>query len=424
MISAPLIAMGATLGVAAAFFAFCGSICVCSCYKKKKKMSSDSEGGTPVTMASVLQQGHPMSVYKCTEPVHPQAKLNFPHIYGSRQTSPEIVNDKDYALKMIENDEQAKDGSPENRSVETTSGVSGLDDNPPVPENEDLEKPPSFPHVPKMRYSLGYERQTEELCVSFLEAVGSTLPGEEDSGSHCYVLGTLTTCHGQTEAQTALMKRSPHTVWEEALLFPLKVEDRAEGTLTLTLRVCDSFSRHQVAGEITLSLANVGIPFGTARWVDLKVPEKDANSAGEVLLSVSYLPAANRLIVVLIKARNIHSDRSNDLLGKDLSVKVSLRHGSKKLKKKQSKRAKHKINPVWNEMIMFEVPPELLGEVSVDLEMIYLEPTGQKTRANGPSHILGTFSLGLDRTGMGKSHWQEMMSNPRRQIAMWHNLHP
>ncbi|MEE6524923.1 hypothetical protein FKM82_024672, partial [Ascaphus truei] len=145
----------------------------------------------------------------------------------------------------------------------------------------------------------------------------------------------------------------------------------------------------------------------------------DPDSPGEVLLSLSYLPAANRLIVVLIKARNIHSVRWHDLLGKDLSVKVTLIHQSQKLKKKQTKRAKHKINPVWNEMIMFEVPPELLGELSVQLEMLCQDPNG------GPNRVLlGTCCLGLEWTSTEKSHWQEMMNNPRRQIAMWHHLHP
>lgn len=36
---------------------------------------------------------------------------------------------------------------------------------------------------------------------------------------------------------------------------------------------------------------------------------------GEVLLSISYLPAANRLLVVVIKAKNLHSKQLKDLLG-------------------------------------------------------------------------------------------------------------
>lgn len=103
-------------------------------------------------------------------------------------------------------------------------------------------------------------------------------------------------------------------------------------------------------------------------------------------------------------------------LNTDVSVKVTLRHQSLKLKKKQTKRAKHKINPVWNEMIMFEVPHELLRASSVELEMLSQDGAGQ-------SHVLGKCSLGLHVTGTERNHWEEMLRNPRKQIAMWHQLH-
>ncbi|KAE8606383.1 hypothetical protein XENTR_v10010714 [Xenopus tropicalis] len=139
-----------------------------------------------------------------------------------------------------------------------------------APENEYVEKfSQSLNHIPKLRYSLGYDHQKRELCVSLLEAVGCPLTKEEEPGSHRYIGGTLTSNGGQTEAQTSLMNRTPHTVWDEALLFPLSEEERVEAELTLTLRHCDRYSRHQVAGEITLSLANLGVPFGAARWVGL-----------------------------------------------------------------------------------------------------------------------------------------------------------
>lgn len=44
--------------------------------------------------------------------------------------------------------------------------------------------------------------------------------------------------------------------------------------------------------------------------------QESSAGAGEVLLSISYLPAANRLLVVLIKAKNLHSNQSKELLGK------------------------------------------------------------------------------------------------------------
>ena len=95
---------------------------------------------------------------------------------------------------------------------------------------------------------------------------------------------------------------------------------------------------------------------------------------------------------------------------------MTLKHEARKLKKKQTKRAKHKINPVWNEMIMFELPDDLLQASSVELEVLGQEEEGQ-------SCVLGCCSLGLHASGSERSHWEEMLKNPRRQIAMWHQLH-
>lgn len=50
--------------------------------------------------------------------------------------------------------------------------------------------------------------------------------------------------------------------------------------------------------------------------VSLFAFQESSAGSGEILLSISYLPAANRLLVVLIKAKNLHSHQSKELLGK------------------------------------------------------------------------------------------------------------
>lgn len=41
----------------------------------------------------------------------------------------------------------------------------------------------------------------------------------------------------------------------------------------------------------------------------------EVHSTGELLLSLSYLPAANRLGVVVMKARGLQSDEFKDTIG-------------------------------------------------------------------------------------------------------------
>ncbi|NWU51311.1 SYT13 protein, partial [Dromas ardeola] len=425
VLSAPVIALGATLGTATSILALCGLTCFCKCKQPGKGLSEkDQEEDTENTKPSVLQPVQQFNVKKTAEPVQPRAILKFPNIYGPKPvvTSPEIVNYTQYSLKTTEEPVTGKNtGLDKNRmKIQVNEELFVLPQNGVVKdvcvtEHLNPEKAASCNQAPELRYSLAYDQQKAELRVALLEGKGQR--SSTDTGCHCYILGTLVSKSGIAEAQTELKKKVLHTLWEEVLRFPLTEEDMPEGTLTLTLRNCDKFSRHSIVGELKLSLANVEESFGIAQWERLKTPEKEPSTGhGEVLLSISYLPAANRLLVVIIKAKNLHSKQLKDLLGNDVSVKVTLRHQSLKLKKKQTKRAKHKINPVWNEMIMFEVPHELLRDSSVELEMLSQDGAGQ-------SHVLGKCSLGLHVTGTERNHWEEMLRNPRRQIAMWHQLH-
>ncbi|XP_015142484.1 synaptotagmin-13 isoform X1 [Gallus gallus] len=428
VLSAPIIALGATLGTATSILALCGLTCFCKCKQPGKGLSEkDQDEDTENTKPSVLQPAQQFNVKKTAEPVQPRALLKFPNIYGPKPvvTSPEIVNYTQYSLKTTEEPATVKHAVlDENRmKIQVNEELFVLPQNVPgvvkdvcVTEHLKPERAASCNQVPELRYSLTYDQQKAELCVALLEAMHGKMSSDQDTGCHCYILGTLVSKSGMTEAQTELKKKVLHTLWEEALRFPLTEEEMQEGTLTLTLRNCDKFSRHSIVGELKLSLANME-DFGMAQWERLKTPEKEPSTGhGEVLLSISYLPAANRLLVVIIKAKNLHSKQLKDLLGNDVSVKVTLRHQSLKLKKKQTKHAKHKINPVWNEMIMFEVPHELLRASSVELEMLSQDGAGQ-------SQVLGKCSLGLHVTGTERNHWEEMLRNPRRQIAMWHQLH-
>ncbi|XP_077178403.1 synaptotagmin-13 [Paroedura picta] len=426
VLSVPVIALGATLGTATSILALCGLTCLCK-YKRLGKGPSDKELDLDTENAKprILQTVQQFNVEKTAEPVQPRTILKFPHIYGPKPvvTSSEIVNYTDYTLQTTEEINKGKPAALDEKRInirvneELILSQNGGMRDVCVTERLSPVSAAGCNQVPQIHYSLGYNGQKDVLCVASLEVMYEMTAGDQNNGCDYYILGTLMSESGMREAQTVLKKKQPHIIWEEALLFPIKKEELSEGVLTLTLRNCDKFSRHSIIGEIKPSLANKGEPYETVQWEKLKTPDKEPDTGyGEVLLSISYLPAANRLLVVLIKAKNLHSKQLRELLGKDISVKVILKHQSLKLKKKQTKRAKHKINPVWNEMIMFEVPHDLLCASSVELEMLSQDGDGQ-------NHLLGKCSLGLHATGTEKNHWEEMLRNPRRQIAMWHQLH-
>ncbi|XP_078404978.1 synaptotagmin-13 isoform X2 [Cetorhinus maximus] len=268
------------------------------------------------------------------------------------------------------------------------------------------EQPSIVPELSQMWWSL-----------QSLQSPWSQYADTVENMNYCdtYVVGTLVTKLGKAEAETSNQTKTLYPVWQETVVLPISEEHVEEGTLTLAVYSCDKYSRQNCLGEAQLNLSDVVVDVRTNSWINLKAPEKDSvTSPGEILLSINYLPAANRLSVVVMKARHLNLDKLKDLI--DISVKLTLLHQSLKLKKKHTRHVKHKINPVWNEMIMFEVPYELLSKSCLELEMLNKDWTGQ-------NHLLGKCSLGLNSNDLELSHWQEMLNKPRKQIAMWHKLH-
>ncbi|XP_043938502.1 synaptotagmin-13 [Protopterus annectens] len=425
ILSGPVILLGATLGTATGLLAICGLTYLCNRSQKGKGDSKEKHDDleSEDIKPSVHHSGQQFSVKKSAEPIQPRALFSFPKIYGPKPavTSPEIINYADYALgttdKMaantsssIMNNSTTQKAESEEIFIISKQGTADYDS---VSSNLTMESQGTQDQSPKLHCLFRYDSQSCKLQVTVFEAIHVNAGGNQDCCT-CYVLICLSTATEKKETHTSFKRKLPHPIWEETLTLPLAEENITDGMLTLSLCDCDKYSRHSTIGETSISFANVHMPPGKECWLQLNAPEKDPNnSVGELLLSVSYLPAANRLIVVVMKARGLHSESLKDVI--DLSVKLTLKHQSVKLKKKQTKRVKYKINPVWNEMIMFEVPLELLSKSIVELEMLNQDTTGR-------NQLLGRCTLGQQSDSMGLSHWQEMLNNPRKQIAMWHQL--
>ncbi|XP_041917150.1 synaptotagmin-13 isoform X2 [Alosa sapidissima] len=410
--------VGATLGTASGILTLCGLSLLCkSC--KKGKLESAAGTDPEKSKASVLHSLQQFRVEKSTEPIQPKALLNFPKTYKPTPsvTSPEVLNCADLGktkqmtpketAKESDSCNQATDGPEEDFAIPREDST---DDTPCGSElSNGMTTSSSIIH-PKLHFSLTYNMQNKELHVTVIEAEHVAV----EEGGEGYIAGLLTTEGRERQAQTSVRRLMGHVQWGEDLIFPLPDGYQVEGEVSLALHSCDRFSRNTNLGVMRFKLADVGMMSDADCWVDLQPPKQEvAESAGEILLSISYLPAANRLGVVVMKARGLQSDRLKNNI--DLSVKLALKHQSTKLKKKQTRRVKHKINPVWNEMMMLEVPREMLAKSSLDLELF--NQTGQ-----GQLEPLGHCQLGLQASGTGLQHWQQMLDNPRKQIAMWHPL--
>jgi Ca2+-dependent lipid-binding protein len=136
------------------------------------------------------------------------------------------------------------------------------------------------------------------------------------------------------------------------------------------------------------------------------------------MFSLAYLPTAERLTIVVMKARNLitlggGSDKKSP---PDAYVKVSLvgAKDGKKLKKKKTSTQKSTLNPVFNEEVVFtNLKKEQLGEVVIQFTVFHDSMTSRE--------MLGYFSIGGESRGNAGIQWRDML-NGKKSIAWWHKL--
>lgn len=114
---------------------------------------------------------------------------------------------------------------------------------------------------------------------------------------------------------------------------------------------------------------------------------QDNVDLGDLMFSLCYLPTAGRLTITMIKARNLKamditgasgtciskhpsgwkrmSFQSAALTFTDPYVKVSLMCDGRRLKKRKTSTKRNTLNPVYNEAIVFDVPPENIEQISL-----------------------------------------------------------
>uniref|UniRef100_A0A3P9BW87 Synaptotagmin XII n=1 Tax=Maylandia zebra TaxID=106582 RepID=A0A3P9BW87_9CICH len=127
------------------------------------------------------------------------------------------------------------------------------------------------------------------------------------------------------------------------------------------------------------------------------------DAVGEILLSLSYLPTAERLTVVVAKCKNLVWTNGKNTA--DPFVKVYLLQDGRKISKKKTSTKRDDTNPIFNEAMIFSVPSIVL-QVSTD---------------DGRGENLGHVIIAL-RQRMGITHWNQMLATLRKPVSMWHPL--
>ncbi|XP_023174641.2 uncharacterized protein LOC111601962 [Drosophila hydei] len=264
---------------------------------------------------------------------------------------------------------------------------------------------------------LQYEKHSEdqlELTVSVLEAKGLICPLSMGLDSlDTFVRIYLVPDHAGG-MQTKVVRSTLTPAYNESFNFRLK---RQAGRHSLWFHLYHNGPAHTLIGEAEMEIGEMARPITT--WIPLSDSRKCNARWGELMFSLSYLPTAERLTIVVVKARNLKLELDNgspeQTALQHVFVKVYLMNNDKKVLKKRTSLKRKDRCPIFNESMIFSVPPQ--GLTTVQLRLTVFGVTD-----NGAIVPLGHVIAGSCAVGKGLRHWHQMLSSLRKPVAMWHVL--
>ncbi|NXC49992.1 SYT12 protein, partial [Penelope pileata] len=266
--------------------------------------------------------------------------------------------------------------------------------------------------VGQVEVSMEYDAKAAALHVTLLQ--GKDLLEKEDARfESCFMRISL--LPAEQIVGISRIQRSAYAVaFDEHFSIPLDPAALEEDSLRFSVFGIDEDERNVSTGVAELKLSDLDLavrPFNA--WLYLQDMNKTADTVGEILLSLSYLPTAERLTVVVVKAKNLVW--SNGKGTADPFVKVYLLQDGRKISKKKTAVKRDDTNPVFNEAMIFSVPAIVLQDLSL---RVTVAECGEDGRADNTGHVL----IGPAASGMGITHWNQMLATLRKPVSMWHPL--
>ncbi|XP_062860543.1 synaptotagmin-9 isoform X2 [Trichomycterus rosablanca] len=265
----------------------------------------------------------------------------------------------------------------------------------------------------RLHFILKYDCDLEQLIVKIHRA--QDLPAKDFSGTSDPYVKIYLLPDRKTKHQTKVHRKTLNPVFDEVFLFPVAYAELPTRKLHFTVYDFDRFSRHDIIGQVVVDnfLDLVDFPRETKLSKDIQYVSSDNVDLGDLMFSLCYLPTAGRLTITVIKARNL---KAMDITGaSDPYVKVSLMCEGRRLKKRKTSTKRNTLNPVYNEAIVFDVPPENIDQISLLIAVMDYDRVGH-------NEIIGVCRVGNEAESLGRDHWNEMLTYPRKPIARWHPL--
>lgn len=268
-----------------------------------------------------------------------------------------------------------------------------------------------------LTFSVDYNFPKKALVVTIQEAHGLPVMDDQTQGSDPYIKMTILP-DKRHRVKTRVLRKTLDPVFDETFTFyGIPYSQLQDLVLHFLVLSFDRFSRDDVIGEVMVPLAGVDPSTGKVQLIRdiIKRNIQKCISRGELQVSLSYQPVAQRMTVVVLKARHLPKMDITGLSGNPY-VKVNVYYGRKRIAKKKTHVKKCTLNPVFNESFIYDIPTDLLPDISIEFLVIDFDRTTK-------NEVVGRLILGAHSvTTSGTEHWREVCESPRKPIAKWHSL--
>ncbi|XP_044917580.1 synaptotagmin-10 isoform X1 [Felis catus] len=220
----------------------------------------------------------------------------------------------------------------------------------------------------KLNFTLQYDYENELLIVKIIKALD--LPAKDFTGTSDPYVKMYLLPDRKKKFQTRVHRKTLNPLFDETFQFPVAYDQLSNRKLHFSVYDFDRFSRHDMIGEVILdNLFEVSdLSREATVWKDIHCATTESIDLGEIMFSLCYLPTAGRMTLTVIKCRNL---KAMDITGSsDPYVKVSLMCEGRRLKKRKTTTKKNTLNPVYNEAIIFDIPPENVDQVSLSIAVM------------------------------------------------------
>ncbi|XP_024943813.1 synaptotagmin-4 isoform X2 [Cephus cinctus] len=272
-------------------------------------------------------------------------------------------------------------------------------------------------------FKLRYRSEQNAVVVTVVKCTGLPARGQQHATSDPYLKLQLLP-DKQHRVKTRVLRNTRDPVYDEDFtFFGISQSQLQKTTLHFVVLSFDRYSRDDMIGEVVCPLSSVvGLEEADNQQISLcreicpRSLKIQSQGRGELLVSLCWQPAASRLTVVVLKARNLPKMDVTGLA--DPYVKIYLLYNNQRIAKKKTHVKKRTLSPVFNESFIFDIPNGTDGLGNISLEFMLLD--WDRVTKN---EVIGRLELGGSKSqGSALNHWNEVCSSPRRQIADWHKL--